>query len=82
MHRHQIRHRTEAAVVGSTTVFGVFIGGIGQVGIQRSLGRKTIYQFNLLLFGVFAVLGAMAPTVDLARAARSSPVSASADERR
>ncbi len=31
--------------------------------IQRPLGPQTVYQFNLLLFGVFTILGALAPSV-------------------
>jgi putative MFS transporter len=60
----------EAAIIGSATVFGMFIGGIGQGEFSDRWGRKTVYQFNLLLFGVFTILGAMAPTVTLLAAAR------------
>ena len=53
----------EAALVGSATVFGMFIGAAGQGEFSDRWGRKTVYQFNLLLFGVFTILGALAPTV-------------------
>ena len=53
----------EAGLVGSATVFGMFIGAAGQGEFSDRWGRKTVYQFNLLLFGVFTILGALAPTV-------------------
>ena len=53
----------EAAWIGSATVFGMFLGGVGQGEFSDRLGRKTVYQFNLLVFGVFTILGALAPTV-------------------
>ncbi|MFY9757355.1 MAG: MFS transporter [Pseudolabrys sp.] len=53
----------EAALVGSATVFGMFIGAAGQGEFSDRWGRKTVYQFNLLLFGIFTILGALAPTV-------------------
>ena len=60
----------EAAIIGSATVFGMFLGGIGQGEFSDRWGRKTVYQFNLLLFGVFTILGALAPTVIWLAAAR------------
>jgi len=53
----------EAGLVGSATVFGMFIGAAGQGWFSDRWGRKTVYQFNLLVFGVFTILGALAPTV-------------------
>ncbi len=53
----------EAALIGSATVFGMFIGAAGQGEFSDRWGRKTVYQFNLLLFGVFTILGAFAPSV-------------------
>jgi putative MFS transporter len=53
----------QAGLVGSATVFGMFIGAAGQGEFSDRWGRKTVYQFNLLLFGIFTILGAMAPTV-------------------
>ena len=53
----------EAALVGSATVFGMFLGAAGQGEFSDRWGRKTVYQFNLLLFGVFTILGALAPSV-------------------
>ena len=43
----------EVAAVGSATIFGMFIGTVGQGQFADRFGRRFIYQFNLLLFGVF-----------------------------
>jgi len=53
----------EAGWIGSATVLGMFIGAAGQGQFSDRWGRKSVYQFNLLLFGVFTILGAFAPTV-------------------
>ena len=53
----------EAAWIGSATVLGMFIGAAGQGQFSDRWGRKTVYQFNLLLFGIFTIAGAFAPTV-------------------
>jgi len=53
------------ALIGSATVFGLFIGTAGQGEFSDRFGRRFIYQFNLLLFGTFTVLGALAPSVTL-----------------
>ena len=53
----------EAGWVGSATVFGMFIGAAGQGEFSDRWGRKTVYQFNLLLFGIFTNIGALAPSV-------------------
>ena len=55
----------EAAAIGSATIFGLFIGTIGQGEFSDRFGRRFIYQFNLLLFGIFTLLGAFAPSVTL-----------------
>src|SRR5262249_29289848 len=55
----------EAAAIGSSAIFGMFIGTAGQGQISDRFGRRFIYQFNLLLFGVFTILGAFAPSVTL-----------------
>src|ERR1700755_816706 len=60
----------EAALIGSATVFGMFIGGVGQGEFSDRLGRKTVYQVKLLLFRGFTSLGAFAPTVIWLAAAR------------
>ena len=55
----------EAAAIGSAAIFGMFIGTAGQGEFSDRFGRRFIYQFNLLLFGVFTILGAFAPSVTL-----------------
>jgi putative MFS transporter len=55
----------EVAAAGSATIFGMFIGTAGQGQFSDRFGRRFIYQFNLLLFGVFTILGAFAPSVTL-----------------
>src|SRR5215475_13540939 len=53
----------EAAAIGSATIFGMFLGTAGQGELSDRFGRRFIYQFNLLLFGIFTILGAFAPSV-------------------
>jgi MFS transporter, putative metabolite:H+ symporter len=55
----------EVAAIGTATVLGLFLGTIGQGEFSDRFGRRFIYQFNLLLFGVFTLLGAFAPSVTL-----------------
>ena len=55
--------KLEAGWIGSATVLGMFIGAIAQGEFSDRWGRKSVYQFNLLIFGVFTILGALAPTV-------------------
>jgi MFS transporter, putative metabolite:H+ symporter len=55
----------EVAAIGSATIFGLFIGTAGQGEFSDRFGRRFIYQFNLLLFGIFTILGAFAPSVTL-----------------
>ena len=55
----------EVAAIGSATIFGMCIGTAGQGEFSDRFGRRFIYQFNLLLFGIFTILGAMAPTVTM-----------------
>src|SRR5262244_2359633 len=60
----------QAALVGTFTVLGMFIGAAGQGEFSDRWGRKTVYQFNLLIFGIFTILGALAPSVTWLMAAR------------
>lgn len=60
----------EVAGIGSAAIFGMFIGTAGQGEFSDRFGRRFIYQFNLLLFGIFTILGAFAPTVTLLVACR------------
>ncbi len=55
----------EAAIIGSAAIFGMCIGTAGQGEFSDRFGRRFIYQFNLLLFGIFTILGAFAPSVTL-----------------
>jgi putative MFS transporter len=55
----------EFAAIGSAAVFGLFVGTAGQGEFSDRFGRRFIYQFNLLLFGIFTILGAFAPSVTL-----------------
>src|SRR5580692_11537294 len=55
----------QTAAIGSATIFGLFIGTAGQGEFSDRFGRRFIYQFNLLLFGVFTILGALAPSITL-----------------
>ena len=69
--------------IGSATTFGLFIGTAGQGEFSDRFGRRFIYQFNLLLFGIFTILGAFAPERHAAdRSAASSPASGSAPSNR
>jgi len=45
--------------VGSATALGLFVGTLGQGEFTDRFGRKTVYQFNLLLFGVATILAAL-----------------------
>jgi MFS transporter, putative metabolite:H+ symporter len=60
----------EAGLVGTATVIGMFIGAAGQGEFSDRWGRKSVYQFNLLLFGIFTILGAFAPNIMWLAAAR------------
>jgi MFS transporter, putative metabolite:H+ symporter len=55
----------DVALIGSATIFGIALGTAGQGELSDRFGRRFIYQFNLLLFGVFTILGALAPSVTL-----------------
>lgn len=53
----------QLALVGSAQLFGLAIGTFFQGQFTDRLGRKSVYQFNLLLFGVATILGALSPSV-------------------
>jgi putative MFS transporter len=55
----------EAGLIGSATLVGLFVGSVGQGQFTDRIGRKTVYQFNLLLFGIFTILGALSPSLTL-----------------
>src|SRR6267143_1424842 len=54
---------TQAQVpwIGSVTVAGLFVGTIGQGEFTDRFGRKAVYQFNLLLFGLATIVAALPP---------------------
>jgi putative MFS transporter len=52
----------EAALIGSTTLLGLFVGALAQGEFTDRFGRKTAYQFNLLLYGLATIAGAFAPS--------------------
>jgi putative MFS transporter len=47
--------------IGSITLLGLFIGTLGQGEFTDRFGRKTVYQFNLLLYGAATILAALPP---------------------
>jgi putative MFS transporter len=53
------------ALVVSMTTLGMFVGTCAQGEFSDRFGRRFVYQFNLLLFGVFTILGAFAPNITL-----------------
>jgi putative MFS transporter len=52
-----------AAGIVSATTLGMFVGTAAQGEFSDRYGRRFVYQFNLLLFGVFTILGALAPNL-------------------
>jgi MFS transporter, putative metabolite:H+ symporter len=52
---------SQAGLVQSATLVGLFIGSIGQGQFTDRIGRKSVYQFNLLLFGLATVASAFSP---------------------
>jgi putative MFS transporter len=50
----------QVAVVGSATLFGLAVGCAGQGEFTDRFGRKAVYQFNLLLFGLSTLASAFA----------------------
>ena len=55
----------DAALIGSATIVGLAIGTAGQGEFSDRFGRRFVYQFNLLFFGVLTILGAFAPNFTL-----------------
>jgi putative MFS transporter len=51
----------QAGLVQSATLVGLFIGSVGQGQFTDRIGRKSVYQFNLLLFGLATVASAFSP---------------------
>jgi MFS transporter, putative metabolite:H+ symporter len=61
MLRTHFATRAGVAWVGFATAMGLFLGSIGQGQFTDRFGRKAVYQFNLLVFGVFTIASAFAP---------------------
>jgi putative MFS transporter len=59
-----------AAAIVSATTLGMFLGTVAQGEFTDRFGRRFVYQFNLLLFGVFTILGAFAPSIGILIACR------------
>ncbi len=51
----------EIGLVGSATLFGLMVGALAQGEFTDRFGRKTVYQFNLLLYGVATIVAAFSP---------------------
>jgi putative MFS transporter len=51
----------QIATVGSATLLGLFAGTLVQGEFTDRIGRKTIYQFNLLLYGTATIAAAFSP---------------------
>lgn len=51
------------AIVAGAQLFGLAIGTLVQGQFTDRIGRKTIYQFNLLLFGLATIAAGCAPNV-------------------
>lgn len=62
--------RGQLALVGSAQLFGLAIGTFFQGQFTDRIGRKTIYQFNLLLFGVATIAAAFVPNASWLALAR------------
>jgi putative MFS transporter len=60
----------DAATINSVTLIGLFLGAIGQGEFTDRFGRKAVYQFNLLLFGLATIAGAWAPNLSWLLVAR------------
>ena len=62
MLRDNFATRGELAMVGSAQLFGLALGTFFQGQLTDRIGRKTTYQFNLLLFGIATIVAAFAPS--------------------
>ena len=47
--------------MASATLFGLFVGTLAQGEFTDRFGRKTVYQFNLLLYGLATIVAAFSP---------------------
>jgi len=51
----------QLAIVGTSTLLGLFLGTVAQGEFTDRFGRKTVYQFNLLLYGIATIAAAFSP---------------------
>jgi putative MFS transporter len=51
----------QIGIVASATLFGLFLGTLAQGEFTDRFGRKTVYQFNLLLYGTATIAAAFSP---------------------
>jgi putative MFS transporter len=51
----------QIATVGSATLLGLFVGTLAQGEFTDRIGRKAVYQFNLLLYGTATIAAAFSP---------------------
>lgn len=56
--------QAQGGLIGTATLAGLFLGALGQGEFTDRFGRKAVYQFNLLLFGLATIAGAWAPSYD------------------
>jgi putative MFS transporter len=52
----------QGGLIGTATLLGLFLGALGQGEFTDRFGRKAVYQFNLLLFGIATIAGAWSPS--------------------
>jgi putative MFS transporter len=63
MQRQHFATQAQLGWVGSAQLFGLALGTFLQGQFTDRFGRKAVYQFNLLLFGLATIASALAPTV-------------------
>ncbi len=51
----------QLGTVASATLLGLFVGTVAQGEFTDRYGRKTVYQFNLLLYGAATIAAAFSP---------------------
>jgi putative MFS transporter len=53
--------QAQGALIGTATLIGLFLGALGQGEFTDRFGRKAVYQFNLLIFGLATLASAFSP---------------------